>query len=94
MCNVQALITNGLLLMGESDGEVQPEMLTYEFVPVLIFILSSCTTLKCRVRKEYQVFEKLLQMVPCLAEASDEEFMMAADSVCLTVTLKYLSHAL
>jgi len=38
MCNVQVLITNGLLLMGEPDGEVQPETLTYEFVPVLSFL--------------------------------------------------------
>jgi len=31
MCNVQALITNGLLLLGE-DGEVTEELLTAEYV--------------------------------------------------------------
>ena len=40
MCNVQALITNSLLHMGDSDlesgGEVQQETLTYEFVPILL----------------------------------------------------------
>jgi hypothetical protein len=44
------------------------------------------------------VFKKLLQMVPHLAErlaeVSDEESMMVADSVRLTVDLEYLSHVL
>jgi len=39
-----------------------------------------------RERKEHQVFEKLLQMVPRLTErfmeASDEEAIMMADFVC------------
>jgi len=35
MCNVRALITNGLLL-GE-DGEVAEELLTSEFVSILLF---------------------------------------------------------
>jgi hypothetical protein len=42
------------------------------------------------------VFQKLLQLVPRLferlTEASDEESMMVADLVCLTVNLKYLAH--
>lgn len=46
-----------------------------------------------RARKEYQVFQKLLQMVPRLferlTEASDEESMLVGELVCLTVNLKY-----
>jgi len=34
MCNVQALITTALVRMAESEGEVQEEMLTFEFVPI------------------------------------------------------------
>ena len=36
MCNEQVLIINGFLHMSEADGEVQEEMLTYEFVPELL----------------------------------------------------------
>ena len=92
MCNVQVLIINGLLRMSEADGEVQVETLTYEFVPILLS-LSLLTYSERRARKEYQVFQRLLQMVPRLferlTEASDEESMMVADLVCMTVNLKY-----
>lgn len=97
MCNVQVLIINGLLHVSKANGEVQEETLTYEFVPVLLslFILYSRTPER-RARKEYQVFQKLLQMIPCLfehlTEASDEESMMVAGLVCPTINLKYLSH--
>ena len=44
MCNVQVLIINGLLHMSKSDGEVQEEELTYEFVPGPVFLYSSSLT--------------------------------------------------
>ena len=80
--------------MAESDGEVQAETLTFEFVSILgRFYFHSHITPKYRARKEHRVFEKLLQMVPRLTErlveASDEESMMVADLVCLTVTLRF-----
>jgi hypothetical protein len=90
MCNVQALITNGLLRMAESDGEVQEETLTFEFVLVLLFLFLPHVALSnYRARKEHGVFQKLLRTVPRLTErlieASDEESMMMADFVRLTV---------
>jgi hypothetical protein len=85
------LIINGLLHLSEADGEVQEETLTYEFVPWPVLL--SCNlyshTSERRARKEYRVFQKLLQMVPRLLErltaASEEESMLVADLVCLTV---------
>lgn len=103
MCNVQALITNGLLRMAEweSDGEVQEETLTFEFVLVLLFLFFAHVALSnYRARKEHGVFQKLLRTVPRLTErlmeASDEESMMTADLVCLTVAPEFnlLSHPL
>ena len=93
MCSVQVLITNSLVLMAESDGEVQEETLTFEFVSILgCSYFHSRIMHNYRARKEYLVFNKLLQMVPCLTEclmeASDEESTMVADLVCLTVALR------
>jgi hypothetical protein len=99
MCSVQALITNSLLCM--TDGEVQEETLTFEFVSIFgCFYFRSRITYKHRARKEHRAFQKLLQMVPRLTErlmeASDEESMMVADLVCLTVALRFnpVSHPL
>jgi len=69
MCNVQALITNALVHMAELKGEVQEETLTFKFVPIhSCFYFCSCTTLEYKAREEHQVFQNLLQMVPCLTE--------------------------
>lgn len=92
MCSVQALITNSLVRMAESDGEVQEETLTFECVSVLgCFYFCSRITPNYRARKEHWVFKKLLQMVPRLTErlmgASDEESTMVADLVRLIVAL-------
>ena len=63
MCNVRALITNGLVRMAESEGEVQEETLTFEFVLILSSLyFSLCTMLEYRARGEHRVFQKLLQM--------------------------------
>ena len=81
MCSVQALIMNSLVLMAESDREVQEETLTFEFVSILgCSYFHSRITHNYRAQKEYLVFNELLQMVPCftehLMEASNEESMM------------------
>ena len=94
MCSVQALITNSLVRMIESDGEVQEETLTFELVSILgFFYFRSRITLKYRARKENRAFQKLLQMVPRLTErlmeASDEESTMVADLVRLTIALRF-----
>jgi len=34
MCNMQALVVDGILCMGE-DGEIAEETLTFQFVPIL-----------------------------------------------------------
>ena len=83
MCNVQALVTAGILRMAD-DGEVAEESLTPECVTIILVHFS--TKHKCRARKEYRVFEKLLRLVPNLTEhlveASEEESMIMADLVC------------
>ena len=84
MCNVQTLIGNCLLLFGQ-DGEVAPEALTSQSVfslPLASWPLTFCI----RQRKELNVFQKLLEMVPHLqerlTESSElEEYMTIADSV-------------
>ena len=88
MCNVQALITNGILRMGE-DTEVSEESLTFEYVLSLccpLRWLHDFTCLLCRCRREYRVFQKLLGMVPHLGDrlmdCSNEESMAMADLVC------------
>jgi hypothetical protein len=54
MCNIQALITNSLVRMAESDGEVQEETLTFEFVFILgCFYFRSHITPKYSARKEH-----------------------------------------
>ena len=99
MCNVRVLITNGLVRMAESEGEVQEETLTFEFVSILSCLyFCSRTMLEYRARGEHRVFKKLMELVPRfterLLEASDEESMMIADLVHLTSNSIYLSHAL
>ena len=42
MCNVQALITNGITRMGEGE-EVAEEALTHEFAPVVLSHVSGLT---------------------------------------------------
>ena len=89
---------NSLVLMAESNGEVQEETLTFKFVLILgCSYFHSRITHNYRARKEYLVFNKLLQMVPCLTEclmeASNEESMMAANLVCLTVALRFTNPA-
>jgi len=99
MCNVRALITNALVRIAESEGEVQEETLTFEFVPIhSCFYFCSRTTLEYRARGEHWAFQNLLQIVPRLTErlleAFDEESMMMADLVRMTADFNYLSHAL
>jgi hypothetical protein len=87
MCNIQALVTNDIL-RAAGDGEVVGETLTLEFVPLSLTSRIShlmCPSPNCRVRNEHRVFQKLLRMIPHLAErfaeASEEEIMAMADLV-------------
>ena len=97
MCNVQVLVTHGIVRMGEDAPE---ESLTYEYVPFtdqpfLAFdlwpLVTDCTSelgpLWYRQRREYNIFQKLLKMVPHLGdrfvECSNEELMAVADLVSL-----------
>jgi hypothetical protein len=86
MCNVQALITNCLLLF--ENGEVTQEMLTPQSVFNLLLVsqpLTSCTLLYYRQRNEYKVYLRLLEVVPRLEErimgGSDEEYKILANLV-------------
>jgi hypothetical protein len=86
MCNVQVLVTSGIVLLAE-EGGVAEELLTSESVSPLpanqLTWLSSS-----RQRQEYRVFQQLLKMVPRitehLMESSEEECMMIADLVCFS----------
>lgn len=82
MCNVQALITAGMLLLGEGD-ELDEENLTPQYVSNEY--RSNSLTACRRARSEYCVFQKLLNMIPCLAdrlvECSEEECMGISDLV-------------
>jgi hypothetical protein len=85
MHGIHALLTNGILRMGE-EGEVVEESLTLKrvlFVINLLFCLH--ILLYCRDRKEHRVFQKLLHMVPHLPErlmeVFNEECMVIAELV-------------
>lgn len=87
LCNVQALITNGLLRLGELADEPE-ESFTYEYVPFRIVYKSSLTffkTLFGRQRREHRVFEALLQMIPGLEDrlmnGSEEDIVAVAELV-------------
>lgn len=76
---MRVLIMNSLVHMAESEGEMQEETLTFEFVLILrCLYFYSCMMLEYRARGEHWAFQKLLQMVPCLTEhlleASNEEY--------------------
>jgi hypothetical protein len=77
LCNVQALLTNGLLRIGELAGEPE-ESFTHECVNS--YMICDCTSphpsTRHRQRREHRVFETLLQIVPGLEDrllAGDEE---------------------
>ena len=98
MCNVHAVITNGLLHVSAAGGDlkdVQEETLTYEFVPALSFSFFALShiPLKYRDRKEHRVFLRLLHIIPRfferLANAKDDELMIIADLVRLAIRMRY-----
>ena len=80
MCNVQALVTNGILHMG---NDISEEALTSEYVDSSVPVLTLPLLYRCRA--ENHVFQRLLGMVPHLAdrlmECSEEEVMGMADLV-------------
>jgi hypothetical protein len=66
LCNVQTLITNGLLRMGEQADEPD-ESFTWECVLILL-PLHNLTFVAFRQRREHRVFRALLRMVLGLEE--------------------------
>jgi hypothetical protein len=84
MCNVQALVTNGILRMGD-DADVPEEMLTSEYTPFHYNYSVTALTqqLMFRCRREGRVFQRLVRIVPHLAdrlmECSTDEAMAMAD---------------
>jgi len=68
LCNVQALLTNGLLRIGELASEPE-ESFTHEYVLDLDeYATSPQHFWRYRQRREYRVFETLLQTVPGLED--------------------------
>lgn len=86
MCNVYALICNGIGHMGEEP--VPEESLTYELVLVFLFSTTSelMHVLKRRDGKERRVFQQLLQTIPRLQdrlmESEQADLMVIAEFVC------------
>src|ERR1700724_2192589 len=68
MCSVQALITKCIVYLEEEEAVVE-ETLTYEFVSVFLLSITSpwADMVKCRARRELQVFRKLMK-IPQLRE--------------------------
>ena len=84
MCNVQTLITNGILRLCD-DVDIPEESLTYEYVPLIEFGYVALTAIRHRRRTEHRIFQQLLKSVPHLMErlmeCSNEESMQIADLV-------------
>ena len=68
MCSIQALITKCIVYLEEEEAVVE-ETLTYEFVSVFLLSITSpwADMVKCRARRELQVFRKLMK-IPQLQE--------------------------
>jgi hypothetical protein len=84
LCNIKALLTNGLLRIGDQADEPD-EAFTAEYVH-FSWIIYPLDDNPPRQRREHRVFEVLLQMVPNLEarlmEGVDEDVTMIADLVC------------
>ena len=85
MCNVRSLITNALLRLQESDGEILEESLTTEYVFFWsIYPSHGVFFLLCRARVEHEIFQKLQAMVPNLTDRvveSEAALSVVAESV-------------
>lgn len=88
LCNVCALINNGLLYMGELSEQPE-ENFTHECV-LLSFFWTSDPFLAVRERREHRVFQVLLQMIPGLeerlVEGSEENVIHVAELVCFHIS--------
>jgi hypothetical protein len=86
MTNVQVLLTNGILHMGNLLINLMRHSRLSVCLPsfLLLYLRNSRDY---RERREHRVFTKLLQMVPGLEErlmnSSEEEVVFVADLVCL-----------
>jgi hypothetical protein len=78
LCNIQALLMNSILCLGEQANELE-ELLTVEYIdsPISIYCAPNCLSL--RQRWEHCVFLELLQIVPnletCLREGANDDAM-------------------
>lgn len=83
LCNVNALITNGILRLGELADEPE-EAFTSEYAPLNSYDITWILLLD-RERREHKVFQALLNMIPGLEErimtGSSEEIRMIGDLV-------------
>ena len=91
LCNVQALLTNGLLRMGELADEPEEA-----FTSSCVFVCPSCSILTCRrERREHLVFQSLLQMVPGLEarlmEGTEDDVLHIGELVSRRDVLSLLS---
>jgi hypothetical protein len=81
---VHALLTNGVLRMGERADDPD-EAFTYEQVVSDTYSHYDLCCQNCRERREHRVFERLLQTIPGLEarlmDGSDEEIMHVAELV-------------
>src|SRR6266436_3565944 len=88
LCNMQALLTNRLLRLGERAEEPE-ELFTEELADFCTCLLIQCQlTIDSiyRERREHRVFGVLLQMVPGLEtrlmEGSEDDLVSIAEMVC------------
>ena len=84
LCNIQALLTNGVLRLGEQANEPE-ESLTVEYIDPPISIYCAPNRLSLRQRRERRVFSELLQIVPNLEirlrEGADDDAARITDLV-------------
>ena len=93
LCNVTALVNNGLLYIGEFSGQPE-ESFTHECVLFpLAWMLDYMFT---RQRREHRVFMLLLQMVPGLeerlVEGSEENVLHVAELVRFSTNNIYMDN--
>ena len=88
LCNIQALLTNGLLRMGERADKPE-ESFTFEYV-IILYLESYIYISLVRERREHHIFVTLLHMVPGLEErlmeGGDGDVVSIAEMVGLIIS--------
>lgn len=67
MCNVEALILNGLVRLGDLSGEPEESFPATYVMPLLRFIINLYFSFYSQ-RREFRIFKNLLRMSPGLEE--------------------------